>query len=386
MKRTKAICIVLTALMFASGCTHRPVATPHDSPSSDHAPWGPMLVGRGPFVAFNLNVGNDTYEAFAIDLSSKKRFELSAGWYGAGQGSEYALSEPQIWGEAVPILKQTKTGSLLALLRRAPAPSFVVQGRILHFSASPDGLSVIALVKEHETDSTLRLLRYSTNGSQLIEEPKDSIPWADGDYSIAPTVWLSDSSWLARGLCACDYGSATQGWYRLSSSGVLRPDNGFGFPGPSLSASHDGRSVVWLDAPVKPCGPYDDTCPDGAMRIVIGDTLTRSIRRIGTFVNDKGVYTSVVISPDGTRLAIADRKSIRLLSPADAAVLASATYKLANLRVLALLNDETVLAQGDDASSTHNKTTVLLVHFRMNGRAQVEPIVSGDLYFSGWLR
>jgi len=144
--------------------------------------------------------------------------------------------------------------------------------------------------------------------------------------------------------------------------------------------------MAWLDVPQKPCGPYDDTCPDGPMKILIADTVKNSIRLIGNYVNDLGDFTNVVISPDGSRVALADKRGIRVLHIRDAGLIAGATYKLANLRALAFIDDQTLLAQGDDGSETGNKTRLLLIRFRSSGRATVEPIVTGDLFFPGWVR
>jgi hypothetical protein len=389
MKRTRLLGAAagLVALVGGfSGCTvHAPRATkPSPSVSHPQGPLVPQLSGDGPFVVFNQNVGNDNYRAFVIDLSTRRRVELAGDWYAAEQGSEYNLDAPQVWGQGVPILAE----GWLALLGRAPSSPIKIEGRILQFSASPDAESVIALVKKHEKDRSLELLRFSSSGSQPIAEPPAVVPWVDGDYSMAPTVWLPDSTWLAQGRCACDYGSPTQGWYRLTDTGKLTRETRLGFPGPSLSASRDGRFISWLDIPQKPCGPHDDTCPNGPMKIVIADAVKRTIRRFGSYANDLGRGSSAIMAPNGDRLAgvLGGHSVIRVLDAVDGRTLATASYKIENLRVLTFLDDQTILAQGDDGSSTHNRTTLLVFHLSGNNPPHVDRIVSGDLYFSGWVR
>jgi hypothetical protein len=388
MKRTGQFVVtagLVTLVGGLSGCTAHATRATKPSPSVSHAqgPLVPQLSGDGPFVVFNQNVGNYNYRAFVIDLSTRKRVALGD-WYGAGQGSEYSLDAPQVWGQAVPILAE----GWLALLGRASSLPIKIEGRILQFSASPNAELVIALVKKHEKDRSLELLRFSSSGPQLIAEPPAAVPWVDGDYSMAPTVWLPDSTWLAQGRCACDYGSPTQGWYRLSDTGKLTRERSLGFPGPSLSASRDGRFIAWLDVPEKSCGPHDNTCPNGPMKIVIADAVKRTIRKFGSYRNDLGRGTTMVIGQGGDRLAgtLGDPDVIRVLHAADGRTLSTARYKISNLRVLAFLDDQTILAQGDDGSSTHNRTTLLVFHLRGNDPPRVDRIVSGDLYFSGWVR
>ena len=377
----------LTCASVLAGCpAHHNSGEAKPTASSPAAgPALPAVVGRGPFVVYDmLNDAGDA-RAIVMDLTTNKRVELPSGWRGAEIGSGYTIAA-QVWGNAVPILMEDSESTSLTLLGRRAATGAKVYGRLLQFSASPDGSSIVALAKRHEADHHLELFLITGPAARLIALPRASIPWIDGDFSMAPTVWLPHTGWLSRGYCACDYGSSTQGWFQMTSRGNLTPERRLGFPGPSLSASHDGRLVAWLSVPEKPCGRFDDVCPDGPIKIVIADTVRRSVREIGNYRNGIPTDTSIGISPDGSRLAFSDRRGVRLIDPRDGSVVGATRYPNSDLQVLALMDDRSVLVQRNDTTSSGYKTTLLLFHFRINWRADVREIVSGNLNFSGWIK
>src|SRR5438094_339963 len=95
--KLRATALVLVAVPILSNCTAHKPTRPEGASSSLPAsaagrPVVAPLVGKGPFVVFNMNIGDSDYQAFAIDISSKKRLELPSGWIGASLGSGYTIS------------------------------------------------------------------------------------------------------------------------------------------------------------------------------------------------------------------------------------------------------------------------------------------------------
>ena len=124
------------------------------------------------------------------------------------------------------------------------------------------------------------------------------------------------------------------------------------------------------------------------MKIVIADTVNHKVRRLGSYHNDLGRDSSVVMSPDGDRLVgvLGSPGVIRVLDPRDGRTLATAGYKVRNLQVLAYVDAETILAQADESTPSTSRRALLVIHLHGNDPAQIDRIVAGDLYFSGWVR
>jgi hypothetical protein len=382
--------LVLVTLLVS--CTSVPPSVPPSStPSGSQSPGAtvPHVVGEGPFVVFQqaLNDEADTIATIVQNIATGERIHLPEPW----AAETTALSGLQVGGLGVPVStdRGSSTGMNLGLLSRTVGRApFDIEGLIVQLSASPDGRSVLALTQKDENAAISLWLFSADREPRLITRVRPAAPWVDGDWSMAPAVWLPDGSWLATPRCACDYGSSSEGWYRISPTGKLtrlrfaEPP----FSETGLSVSADSRFLVWADIPMKACGPGDSSCPDGPIKVSVTDLRSYKVRGIATFHNDLH-DGGVAVSADGSLIAtgFGGPNQIRIIRSSTARVIASARYKISNLMPLAFIDDQTLIAEGDAGTDQQPRTALLLIRFE-DGVGRVTRLSIGDIYYSGWVR